>query len=316
MRLLRSGGRRSFKFENLWLKERNCRDLVANCWDGTRGLQLLERLESCSRVLWDWGKKTTINFLPKLNYWAKRMENLRNCTDQNSTRLFSEAQRNYLRLLEQENYYWKQRAKTFWFQGGDINSSFFHKTVKKRRNNNSVQRLKNTEGIWCHKGPELNQYMLHYFHNLFQSSIGNMEPVLSCIQQRVSHEHNTRLLRRVTCEEVKIAMFSMHSEKSQGPDGFNPAFYQAYWDILGQDLVNLCDNFIQNGYLPTGINRTQITLIPKKSKPESMGDLRPISLCNVVYKLVAKVVANRMKPLLEEIVSHNQSAFCSRKNDY
>lgn len=51
--------RRRFKFENIWLKERNCRELVANCWDGTRSFQLMDKLLSCSKAIWEWGKKAT-----------------------------------------------------------------------------------------------------------------------------------------------------------------------------------------------------------------------------------------------------------------
>lgn len=71
--------------------------------------------------------------------------------------------------------------------------------------------------------------------SIFQSNIGDMEPVLECIQNRVSQEQNTRLLRRVSYEEVKIAIFSMNPDKSPGPDGFNPGFYQTFWDIVDDD---------------------------------------------------------------------------------
>lgn len=132
---------------------------------------------------------------------------------------------------------------------------------------------------------------------------------MDSVEPRISDDQNSTLLRKVTHEEVRKALFNMHPDKSPGPDGLNPGFYHAYWDIVSQDLVSLCENFFQNGALPTGINCTQITLIPKKSVPETMSDLRPISLCNVAYKVIAKVAVDRMKILLDDIISHNQSAF-------
>lgn len=74
-------------------------------------------------------------------------------------------------------------------------------------------------------------------------------------------------------------------------------------------MVQLCNDFITEGKLPQNLNQTQLVLIPKKANPINMGDLRPIALCNVIYKVVAKVMANRMKPLLKFIISENQSAF-------
>lgn len=103
----------------------------------------------------------------------------------------------------------------------------------------------------------------------------------------------------------------MHPDKYQGPDGFNPDFYQAFWDILGSDITHLCNNFIASGKLPQGFNSTHIVLIPKKAIPENMGDLRPIALCNVAYKIIAKALANILKGLVDKVIAENQSVVCS-----
>lgn len=108
-------------------------------------------------------------------------------------------------------------------------------------------------------------------------------------------------------------MFQMSPDKAPGPDGMTPGFFQKYWSIVGQDLIKLVRDFFESGHLENDINATNVVLIPKKKVPTSMANLRPIALCNVSYKLISKVLANRMKPMLNLAISPNQSAFIPRR---
>ena len=104
-------------------------------------------------------------------------------------------------------------------------------------------------------------------------------------------------------EEVKNAVFSMHPDKSPGPDGMTPAFYQKYWTIIWNDVFKLVDRLFRDGDINPYLKSTNIVLIPKKK------NLRPISLCNVFMKVITKFLVNRMKDLLSNVVSETQSAF-------
>lgn len=101
----------------------------------------------------------------------------------------------------------------------------------------------------------------------------------------------------------------MHLDKSLGPDGMSPGFDQKYWKIVGDDIVQLTQQFFSTGKFEHNITNTNIILIPKKQYPSKMADLRPISLCNVVYKVVSKVLTNRLKGIIGYIISKSQSAF-------
>jgi hypothetical protein len=86
-------------------------------------------------------------------------------------------------------------------------------------------------------------------------------------------------------------------------------FYKNFWDIVGGRVLQEVLEVLNGGPMPKGWNDTTIVLIPKINNPTQVKDLRPISLCNVLYKLVSKVLANRLKHILPEVISPAQSAF-------
>ncbi|CAM8905567.1 unnamed protein product [Rhodiola kirilowii] len=120
---------------------------------------------------------------------------------------------------------------------------------------------------------------------------------------------NDTLRAPFTEGEVKRALFQMHPTKAPGPDGFSALFFQTNWQIVGRDVTKEVLDFLNNGRLDKRLNETVIALVPKVKVAEKVEDLRPISLCNVVMKIITKVLANRLKEILPSIISHNQSAF-------
>ena len=101
----------------------------------------------------------------------------------------------------------------------------------------------------------------------------------------------------------------MHPMKALGPDGMPPLFYQHFWPTVKSIVIQTVLDFLNNGVAPPKFHETHIVLIPKIKNPERVTDYRHISLCNVAYKLASKVVANRLKLVLQDIVCENQSAF-------
>ena len=151
--------------------------------------------------------------------------------------------------------------------------------------------------------------MTNYFVRLFSSEGCTIEECFSTLLPLVSDSENEFLLRPIHEKEIHDAVFDMHPDKSLGPDGMNPTFYQAFWDIVGKDIRIACISFISSFSLRKGINDTHLVLIPKKQNVETMDDLRTISLCNVIYKIVSKTLANHLKNILPNVVCQSQSAF-------
>ena len=89
----------------------------------------------------------------------------------------------------------------------------------------------------------------------------------------------------------------------------SPIFYKSFWHIVSKDVVEVVLSALNSGGIPESQNFTFIALIPKIKVPKKVSNFRPISLCNVVYKLIAKVLVNRLKMILPYVVSDSQSAF-------
>ena len=129
------------------------------------------------------------------------------------------------------------------------------------------------------------------------------------IEKIISSDLNNQLEQEFTAWEVQKAIKEMAPLKAPSPDEMPPLFYQHYWSTIGNDVTQSVLHFLNSACLPENLNHTIITLIPKKNSPEYASDFRPINLCNVLYKIFSKVLANRIKKILPKIISEHQSAF-------
>jgi hypothetical protein len=166
----------------------------------------------------------------------------------------------------------------------------------------------------CKTTESIEKAFVKFYGELFTSAKpAEMEACTSSIVSNVSPLMNKNLLAEFTIEEVKNALTQMAPNKAPGPDGFTTGFYQQHWDTVGSKVSEAALYFFKNACMDGAINSTNIALIPKKKDPVSAMEFRPISLCNVVYNIIAKVLANRLKVILPSIISPNQSAFLPGK---
>lgn len=229
--------------------------------------------------------------------------------DERSVKLYREASNQLKEVYTQQEIFWKQRPKQMLLREGDKNSKYFHAATKNRRKFNYISALENKMGQAVDRENGLQEVMIEYFTELFSASNTNCGSTIDFVSQSVTAEQNEFLLLEIEKSEVKNALFSMHPYKSLGPNGMSPGFYQKYWQIVGEDVYQFVRFFFAIGKFEENITDTNIVLIPKKPNPTRMTELRPISLCNMLYKVASKVLANRFKRLLNGMISETQSAF-------
>jgi hypothetical protein len=209
-----------------------------------------------------------------------------------------------------EELYWKQRAKCNWFQHGDRNTKFFNVWATQRKRRNHIERIHDEAGREWTKQEDIGIVFTDYFQGLFSSDgpVG-IDECLSILTPRVTGDMNDSLTRPFLPEEVDNALRQMQPLKAPGPDGFGACFFQHNWAMVGPDIRKYALDFLNLGIFNPALNSTHIALIPKLPNAVSVSDFCPISLCNVVYKIFAKVLANKLKVVLPAIILPQQSAF-------
>ncbi|GLU21787.1 hypothetical protein SLE2022_379030 [Rubroshorea leprosula] len=156
---------------------------------------------------------------------------------------------------------------------------------------------------------ELKEGLAAYFEKLF-SKEGGARPRLDGVRfRKCSQSDNNVLTASLSVEEVKDAMWGCDDSKALGPNGFNFKFLKEMWETMKEDVCNFAIEFHRTGKLVKGANVSFVVLIPKKENPVKIDEYRPISLMGCMYKLISKILAKRLRLVLDKVISEVQSAF-------
>jgi len=122
-------------------------------------------------------------------------------------------------------------------------------------------------------------------------------------------EHQLELCKPFTDNDIKKAMFSIPNHKSPGPDGFSSGFFKSSWNYTGPLVYAIVREFLQSGSMPLFISATTWIVLPKVTNPHNASDFRHISCCNVIYKVITKLLGSRLKRVLPSLINQSQGAF-------
>lgn len=310
---------RIFRFEASWNVSEDCADVIKKAWSEVRDTgpsmqAVLQKLRQCQQDLSCWSSSKFGSFTRTLKGLTRRLRGLQDKEHPSNLEEIKLLQQEIHQLMEMEDLRWRQRVKRNWYKHGDRNTQYFHAWATQRRRMNFIHSIIDQNGLYWSTPEDIGRAFNQHFQSLFTTANPNdIEEVLSGVQSLVTSEMNVGLTRCFTSKEINDALAQMHPLKAPGPDGFGVCFYQQHWDIVGEEVRKAALEFLNKGTFDPSFNSTFIVLIPKVQDFVSVGDFRPISLCNVIYKLVAKVLANCLKKVLPIIISPNQSAFVPGK---
>lgn len=308
-----------FIYEIAWSLHDDFINVIKECWNNQADDSSNNFYDNyCrfrARVL-HWKKYVFGN----INRKIEQIENHLETCHQNLSRTYSEEihqqiinlENKHQLLLTQKEIYWKQRSRVQWLREGDNNTKFFHAYASNRRRRNLIQSLKYDDN-WIHNINDITHIFTQNFRNLYVSNNNQTFSFNNCLCNTLDSSLQMDFCKYPDNSEIFSALKRIGPDKAPGPDGLNAHFFQKYWPNVGPSTIEIIKTFFVTNSLKTQINETRIILIPKNNNPYLINHFRPISLCNVLYKIIANILVNRIRPHIDKLISPLQNAFIPKR---
>ena len=211
-------------------------------------------------------------------------------------------------LLSLEEISWRQKSRMLWIKEGDNNTKFFHKMANSRRRFNHLNFLE-VDGVIYEEESKMAAQVVNFYKNLYKES-EEWRPVVEGLEfDQIDGSERGWLERRFEKEEILLALNELAGDKAPGPDGFSMAFFHHCWRVVERDGLAVFEEFYRHSKFEKSLNATFIALIPKKNDASNIRDFRPISLVGSLYKILSKFLANRLKQVIDQLISESQNGF-------
>ena len=177
--------------------------------------------------------------------------------------LKKEAKETYKKWVLLEETHWRQLSRELWLKEGDKNIGFFHRMANAHRRNNSLDRIKINK-VWLTEEQEVREGIVNAFQQLLSEEPGWRVDIGGLHLHRLSFQEAENLELPFSKEEIHFALLEMNGDKAPGPDGFTVAFWQACWDFVKEEILELFKEFYDQSTFTKSLNATFLVLIPKK----------------------------------------------------
>ncbi|XP_074301475.1 uncharacterized protein LOC141632870 [Silene latifolia] len=300
---------RPFRFQAAWMCHDKFSHFVKNNWDNNQ--PIFPFIHTFAENLQSWNKSVFHNIFAKKRSLEMRLLGVQRKLSRGGPyyllKFELKLKRNLDEVLREEELLWFQKYRMEAICDGDRNTRFFHLSTVIRRKQNRIEGLQDSVGNWVWDAAVIQRMVLDYFQGLFAGPVTNI-----CLTD-LTLDESTKLGRNYLVADVQCALNQMSPYKAPGPDGFQALFYQSHWDIVSPSLCHMVLQMLHDNVFPDGLGEAFISLIPKVNNPHSVTQFRPIGLCNVSYKIITKMIVNRLKPVLSTLISPMQCSFVPKR---
>jgi hypothetical protein len=313
-------GNRNFKFFNMWTAHPQFLETISQNWStdayGTHMYILCKKLKLLKGSLRSLNSLHFSHISERVARAERALDDtqllLQNDMDNVQLLAHEKLQRlNLVNLKSAEKMFFSQKLKCAFFKESDKGSKFFHSLLNQRHKRRFIPAIVRRDGMLTTSAEEVGREFVSYYKELLGTSKHTIPLRAEVVQNGacINVDSHAYLLAPVTADDIKQVLFSMDDNKAPGPDGYTSAFFKKAWSIVGTDFCSAVKDFFASGELLKQLNHSTIALVPKSTTANSAADYRPISCCNVTYKVISKILAGRLAHVLNDIISPSQNAF-------
>ncbi|GFZ01062.1 hypothetical protein Acr_14g0006970 [Actinidia rufa] len=293
-----------FKFFNMWTRHEEFQSIVSHTWGmhvvGSNIFRLCKKLKSLKEPLKSLNKHLFSHISARARAAEEELAHAQQQLHDNTSdtllqsrvpKLRSKA----LKLAEAEASYCSQLAKAKYLKNCDRCSKFFHDLIKSRQTKSIISSITLDNGSRSNSSKQISDTFVQFYTSLLGTKevCSRLDTEIMSRGQRLDSSQADNLICPVTEEEIKKALFSIGEDKAPGPDGFTSCFFKKAWTTVGGDFTAAVKEFFYSGQILRQINHSALALIPKFKDADKAEDYRPIACCNVIYKVISKIIALR-----------------------
>lgn len=315
-----------WKYNTTLLTDRNRREIIKNVWYDWRNQR---HNYPNQQEWWDAGKAKLKSVLMEMGRSLKKTQNEeKNQLEQELNRIASSTsaqnakihnlKRQICEIEEREITGAIVRSKMQWLSQGETSSKFFFDLEKKNGKNRQITELKNEDNEIITSKEDILEYSRSHYQKLY-SKVETSEPdtniLINSIQKRLTAEQKRSMESLFTIEDLESAHKTMKPGKSPGNDGLSAEFYKHSWEFIKDDLLDTLNEIVVSRKMPLSMTQGIITLIFKeKGERSKLKFWRPITLLNLDYKYLMRMIANKMGPFLGCLINLDQA--CAIKDRF
>ena len=311
-------GRSAFKFENMWLKEEGFVERVRQWWNGycfagSPSFILARKLKALKEDLKRWNKEEFGDLAFRKKCLLFELLGLDARGDFSGLSQEDQSHRIQIKgeianIASLEEISWRQKSRILFGKEGDNNTRFFYRVANSHRRTNHIRGIE-VDGAFYEDEEEVRSKVVNFYQELYSES-NTWRPSIDGLEfARIEEAERLNLERDFSKEEVVKVLHEMEGDKAPSPDGFTMAFFQKCWSVVEIDVMTFFDHFHRSSEFERSLNASFLSLIPQKNNALNIKDFRPISLVGSVYKLLSKVLANRLRRVLDKLISESQNSF-------